>query len=597
MLETTLMMPDRGIWMFWRAASIALGLMAAAATAPARGQVDSDAFYQKVKDAEGQIKLNPFGTVNVGTFDAATGEFNGIVSSDEKTTDGRGKPIHIKKDAKVRLNGIRVILNFHVKNRGNGNFTVTANGKTVQAPSGATSVSIDVGKSTKANWNVNAGGKSFSDTIYVDHTLIGAGAFKLPALPIAIIYEPPMDQKNLNKASYQESHSIGTTARVGWSVEHSQTTPTSPGQFVSALEFKSQAESLGAVASKIPNPYAQAAGTVLNILATGMGSASAKSQVGSTASDDHALILNSSRTVKYTSGAKLGPGPGDAIVYLKNAKVAWVGSASDDGLNLAVLGYDSIESITVKQLQEDRLAMMIRPVWPTVGSAPPTLGPATKLDLKSVQGLLALDPFAMQGPGTKLDPKRFRHVDTYDVNGSTIEQTLAFEASQVDSWSKVNYNANVQDYSQGFLSFLGIGVTETKTLTTKLTESGSNDLRKGTSTAATVQLNAQADELYSVAVYYDTVFGTFAFQGVASGSVKISGKSLDVNGKPRSNEIVTLMIGGQKFTTRTKPDGSFAYRATTIPAGAGSVTAAGVAKTFQFAEARPVIGLELRAAK
>jgi hypothetical protein len=92
--------------------------------------------------------------------------------------------------------------------------------------------------------------------------------------------------------------------------------------------------------------------------------------------------------------------------------------------------------------------------------------------------------------------------------------------------------------SQGFLSFLGLGVTETKTLSTKVTSSGSNESRRGHSAVATVHLHSQVDELYDVAVFYDTVFGTFAFQRVDHGPAKVSGVARDVHGKSLAGEIV-----------------------------------------------------------
>lgn len=75
------------------------------------------------------------------------------------------------------------------------------------------------------------------------------------------------------------------------------------------------------------------------------------------------------------------------------------------------------------------------------------------------------------------------------------------------------------------------------------------------STKAELDMNGANNENYGIRVFYDRVFGTFAFKKVGLGSERASGLALGRGGRPLVNGLVQLMVGGQSFTTRTDATG------------------------------------------
>lgn len=74
-------------------------------------------------------------------------------------------------------------------------------------------------------------------------------------------------------------------------------------------------------------------------------------------------------------------------------------------------------------------------------------------------------------------------------------------------------------------------------------------------------------------VWYDRLFGTFAFQQLQpSNVVRLQG----TGAKP--GETVSLTAGGMTFNTIADESGTYAFHATIIPAGAAMLTVSGAAK-------------------
>jgi hypothetical protein len=148
------------------------------------------------------------------------------------------------------------------------------------------------------------------------------------------------------------------------------------------------------------------------------------------------------------------------------------------------------------------------------------------------------------------------------------------------------------DYRPGWLSFLGIGVTDEKTVKTTVTHTGSTEQTSTEEAKVSVEFYAQIDEVYAVEVYYDRAFGTFAFRQVPVNSQPIfSSIATDPSGHPISGALVSLMTGNQKFTTRTDAQGRYAFRAATLKPGRGTLLLGNQRREIQIpAKPSPTLG-------
>jgi hypothetical protein len=567
--------------------------------------------YQKVKEIEGLVKFPAVsGTKKVGVLDAGTGKFTyaspeyksvhvegGGGDPDEKPYHKPEKPEH--NIGKLSINAVDVGLVFEVVNR-KADFSVTANGKTVTAPANATSITIDVGRVGKVTWKVQSGGKAKTDQLQIVRPpIVGAGAFTVPAVPVAVLYEPPMDKKKLNQATYAKSKVIGTAIKSSYGYETGKTTPANASEFIGAMHFKSEAAKYGAALSKIPNnAYTQATGKILEFLASGMGNASANLQTGTSVTNEEALILSTGQSSQFGTGAKLGPGLGDRIIYLKNARLAWLGGMG--GVRIGLLSYEKLDTAIVKILREDwdHLVLNNLPIGgagSTNGSGKgPKVGPKTGLDAASLLELLKLDPMAHKGPTAPLDEERFAYVDTYGLNGADDTHEFSHSVTTTDLQATASFKAKTEEYSSGFLSFLGLGVTETKKVMTKFSMASSKEMSLSQKETVTAHFHADADEIYSIAVYYDRIFRTFAFQPVPNGNTWLSGRALRSNGQPVPKQVVHVTVGGKRFSTRTDAQGRYTFSAANIADGNGELVIGNMKKNIQIQKSKPIRDLELR---
>jgi hypothetical protein len=585
----------------------ALMLQAFALTSPVLAQTPEQT-YKNVKEIEGLVKFpSVYGKKKVGVLDAVTGKFT-YASPEYKTVHvdvGGGnpdeKPYHKPEKPEVNvgkmlINAVDVGLVFEVVNR-KGDFSVTAGGKTVTAPANANSITIDVGRVAKVTWKVQSESKTHSDQLQIVRPpIVGAGAFTVPAVPVAVLYEPPMDKKKLNQATYVKTKVIGTTIKTGYGFESSETTPSNASEFIGAMNFKSEAAKYGGAISKIPNGYTQAIGKILEFLAAGMGSASASLQTGTSVTSEKALILSTGQTSQFGTGAKLGPGLGDRIIYLKNARLAWLGGMQ--GVRIGLLSYEKLDTRIVKILKEDWDYLVLNN-FHLGGSANtngngPKLGPKTGLDAATLLALLKLDPMAHKGPNAPLDEKRFAYVDTYGVNGADDYHTFRQMITSADLQAKTSFRVKTEEYSSGFLSFMGLGVTETKKLMTKFSMGSSQEMSSSQMEEVTANFHAEADEIYDVKVFYDRIFRTFAFQPVPSGPTWLSGRALMANGQPMAKQIVSVTVGGKKFSTRTDAQGRYSFRASNIADGNGELVIGNIKKNVRIQKSTPIRNLELR---
>jgi len=186
-------------------------------------------FYRMVKGVENIFPIPaPTATVRVGSFDPATGIFEGLCSTTEWQPADREhlKPWKKTFPPSAQANGVNAILEFEILNPAPAGTRVTANGVTVRASPGQRVISIDVKNATRVDWKITSRYRSFHDRLLLTRPpIVGAGVFTLPALPVAIIYEPPPDRLRRNSAKYTANQTVGTTTRTTFSQEHSTATP------------------------------------------------------------------------------------------------------------------------------------------------------------------------------------------------------------------------------------------------------------------------------------------------------------------------------------------------------------------------------------
>jgi hypothetical protein len=545
--------------------------------------------YSAIKALEANFPLpTPVATLRMGTFNAATGTYNGIKSTlqrsdelfpvDENLPDPQPKPQLVLVPPEVTLNGVHVVLEWEVIN---GVASVTANGVQVSSTASNKIIAVNVGTAHFVEWTARSGNRVVRDKLFIQRPpIIGAGAFTVPALPVTVVYEPPSrpnaERQPNNRATYAVTTAIGNTVRISVSTAESATTDvesviTTPQQISSTMR------SLASVAGGLGLSSVKSA---LNGIASAVdgafGGVTATQAEGTSVTSESELGVLVQEGESISTGQNDGgPGEGDVIHFLRNARLVWL--ANGGGITLALLGYDAKATRTARFLRDNL-------------DEPEVTG----LDRDTAEALLALDPFVVGGPEMALPAARFVHVDTYEVNGADLGRQFSITLSQSDLQAQTRTTTCVTDMRAGALAFLGLGVVEDATITTTMTHSHSTTLTASQTVAVSADLVADSDELYAVAVSYDRVFGTFAFQPAPIlARAVLSGIAKKPTGQPYPHALVTVMAGGRRYSTRADAQGRWAFHTPGISAGELTFVLGKSRKTLVFG-GRTMAGVELR---
>ena len=560
--------------------------MATPATTPS----PLDLLYNAIKAQELNFPIPQASvTVNVGSFDAKTGKFQYSVPTYTQVEtipppSGKGPPVRITQTGgEVSLfNALDLKLGFEVTNQ-QGPFTASISG-IAQASSTTNHIVLDAGPAaTGVHFVLSCGGKEFASELplKIVRPIAGAGAFTIPALPLTIIYAPPVDQQKKNVASWTESALTGNTTSITFSQQDSTTHPVTPSfQTTSQLEtgVKDLSTAL-AVAASLVSPTGAAgkdiktASGLLKTIAGLIGTSTATQTDANATTNQNALTVTLTQTDTVSTTANSGgPGSGDVICFLKNVRVAWL--ANGGPVQLAVLGWDDFATVAASFLQSQ--------------------GPQTGLDGATIGALLALDPFVGGGSQANLPASRFVQLPGIEINGSTQSHLVTYTVTQTDSEQTVQTTTNSESDTAGLLSFLGIGVTSTQTSQTTVSQTSASQATQTQTITRQVLLNGAANEVYGVDVFCDVVFGTFAFrQAQLSPAPHVSGKVLDKAGNPVPGSVVTLANNQVQVRTQTNSAGEFAFRWSTIANGMVQLSANGATLQTAFSGA-PLSGLEIK---
>jgi hypothetical protein len=466
-------------------ATFAYSPLARAADTP----VSLDEAYRQVKDAERSIPIpTPVETRTIGTFDAATGVFDGLVTEVEMIN---GKPVRLVPE--IAINAVNARLVFEIVNATQSVRVSVRDGGSAFAPAGRTSLTIDVGRLRTVKWTITSGGKTHRDELTIKRPrIIGAGAFTIPALPVAVVYDPPQDPAGSNSVVYTRTTSTGTTlgltVRSGTSTSAPAVSPT----FSESGIFQQQLEASAAFAEATGNGTV---GKALRAIAGVLGKAKRNVTTSSDGSSTNrrTYTFTESHTCSTDSGVKhLGPGRGDRIAYLRNVRLVWLDNGV--GTSLQVLGYSSFECPSIDQLRSG-----------VAGLEPAAAAP-----------LIALDPFAGPlGPKAPLaSDSRFIPLPGIGllpglVQTATYQQQLLVERGRFET----NTRIVTDDHGAGLLSLIGMAPSESKQVVSTLAVSSEASSSESTTVTTTLTARTLVKGIRTeLAVFYDRVFGTIAFQ-------------------------------------------------------------------------------------
>ena len=538
----------------------------------------ADDVYKAVKAVEATFPLPaPYFTVNVGTLNVASGVFNGLSTRTrvdaEPVQHGPGEHprippprfvgnsrVSVSIDAQFRRTTTTepaprvplapVLVKFSVTNAATA-WTVRVNGADTSVRAGTSSVLVDVWDAATVRWRITIGSRVREDIVWFQRPQgphpAALGAFTIPVLPLTIVYAPPVDSLGASSAKYSAAKTVGSTVDFGSTKDVSSTVPVRGSMFLESVSlakgtFDAYALALEAtgnkVASKIFSGISDQIGQVSSTEQTGVadGTESTITLVQSTSDELRATV---------TSG---GPGVGDVLHFYRDLRMIW--SYVDGDLRLCPLSFTRT-FLTASGLRDHA---------DTAG-----------ISAADATALLALDPFTGPAVQHTLPADRFRFVETWEYGfGVTFTHTVSTTRETSRRTTHREYRTESSGWDAGPLfKALGFGGSDTTTVTI------TNAVGEKTSSTVTLEadLVSGPQDLFVVNLWYDNLFGTFAFESVpASPTVRFQG-----TGTGPAQEV-SLRAGGKVFRTVTGPDGHFRFQAPHFPSGDAVLQVGGVTR-------------------
>ncbi len=449
--------------------------------------------YAKLREVEGLLPVPPPSVeVEVGQLQS-NGAFNGL-STTYSIDPFTKKPRPMTPSQAI--DGLDAILVF--RGAPGSALTVTANGQTATSYDGR--VAINVGRARQVDWTLQAGAWSRSDKLFLSRaSVIGAGAFTVAALPISIVYEPPMNAARTNSATIGFRQEMTTITTISRGASSSQAPKWATG-----IVMRDILDRL----SKHWKPAA-AVKTALSVSKTLLGNVDTTTTTGTTVNSDSTLGLTQVSAQNITTNAKLGPGRGDLIVFYKDARVLW--GMEDGEVTLTLIDHGPLAMLTIDTLKNDLAAVQAGQPAPVSGLDAPTLESLIKLDPSaSLGGSKAMHlGLTALGGGAALPTSRFTKNTTLLLSGSSFNNSVSHTVTQTDKQSRLETTTTVKNCHPGWLSVIGVGQTKAGTFTSSVSLGSSRTDVVSSTVSAGFSLAAAAGESYSVEVYYDNIFGSF----------------------------------------------------------------------------------------
>ena len=527
----------------------------------ATGTETADDVYQLIKSYEKSFTPPAqYFDIQVGTLNVDTGAYSGLTTTSETDPEPvehgphdtphnppprfvgeRYITVSIDKSWKRTITSSPaphvplqpVLLKFSLSRPVPGGWSVSVNGETIESEMDQTTINVNLWDQTFAFWTIEAAGISHSDRLYLQRSPgklasdPALGAFTVPVLPVSIVYAPPADSLGKSTASYTQGSSVGQTSSIENTTEAS-TTSTSSVKFSTFLNVA--AASLGSTNPVLSGIFSNVATALPSISSSDTSDISDQDQWQMT-------ITESTSTGLSTSTAGGGPGVGDIFHYLHNVQFAW--AYFEGELKLCPLSYKHA-AFPARAIQQGL--------------------PGVNLSAADASALLALDPFVSGQPGAALNPDRFQYIETWEYGyGATIPKAKTVTRETKSQETHTTLTTQTDEWDIGpIANILGFGGKDTTSL--KLSNAVGSDVAETVTISAILSSGPQ--EHFSVNLYYDILFGTFAFQmDNPSVAARLKGKGA----KPFAE--VQLLAAGKTFVTVADKAGAFAFYSPRIPKG------------------------------
>ena len=174
------------------------------------------------------------------------------------------------------------------------------------------------------------------------------------------------------------------------------------------------------------------------------------------------------------------------------------------------------------------------------------------------------------------------------MHGPGVHYTLelAHTITSEDKTEQISTATLTEGENPGWFGlFTGLQDPSNQTVTTTSKQSASKSLRIGDEIKASVDLYAGDGESYGCDVYYDRVFGSFAFvEGITLGQPKIWGTAFDKTGAPLSQQPISVTVANQRFVTVTDASGSYSFSNAALPQGTAILAGGGATHTVTLTE-------------
>jgi hypothetical protein len=532
-------------------------------------------------------------TIRIGTYNAATKGFVWELDEVSPPDYKDAQPLHI-----AEINSRNVTYEFEIANKP-ANFKLTlsypaANGGTVEkvAVISGSTARIDITPPSFAVQTVRITPAGAPVMRIWPRLKSQLGAFVVPYLLVAIVYEPPGAE---SKATYSTTTTAGTS--VSWGFSRSEGFITEPAN----------TDTLMWVFNKVLGIYIQVVGGAVGEKLGGLLSiSSAKSdpgdflkgvfeQMGGVQTSEVQYIIDRTRSSSRTQGHSISiteeestrideakyPGRGDVFVILEDVVYMYV--AYQGKIYMTPVAYRRERGIRASDL-------------------------ATVLPPELAQSYLALDPhFSGQNPGRIRDPRvevsprlaggrtpsapRLKYVATKTCE---VGSEKALEIASTDYQVTAGSQSITQTKLERVTGLVARMTGGEGTTTTSVTYSSTTELYTSTTTAPRVEVACDAGEEFDVDVYFDNVFGTFfTLQGALLGTTAaVAGTAQDAQGRPRPSQPVMLAIGSRRYQVRSDASGNFAFRFASIPTGPGTITTGGQSLRISYL-GTPVTGVKI----
>lgn len=454
------------------------------------------------------------------------------------------------------------------------------------------------------------------------------GAFIVPYLPIAIVYQPPgcgqctttvNGQTSVaacgSWASYDHGTKIGTTLSWGTSTTSGTIKTISSSDFFNTLNQAAGAASF--ISGVIPGGQAAASAfDTMGKVASFLGGLSNTQEV-TTTTNTQAKTEANGWTISVDEGAHTDIcAPDDLFVYLQDVIFVYAvvpkdpqsGNVTPDGIPTVVLTpyhyggrrqvpYSQLNSQLPTQVADQFRALdlhMNPQAFRQALDAPSCTqsGPVTTIGLggKRSKSRLICRPIeqcpSLPGSGTNDVTVQEEQFTSSETSDSTTATTVTNATGLLASVFQISPETGT------------IGSGHAGETTQSITYSSATTNWQSDSTDAGLHL--KCPEYYppapglDVSVYFDNLFGTLLAMpsGVETGQPAFTGTVVNQQRVPISNTSVLLSIGGKMYRTRSDAKGNFAFGSASIPRGSGVVVAGNTKAPITF-NGTPNSGLTL----